>query len=54
MARNQAVGNPPWRVLGSPDCRTADVEVSCVLLEMTVVNTDCVENLGANYRPEFS
>ena len=53
-ARTQAVGNPLWRVLGGPDCWTSEVEVSCFLLEATDVNTECVENLGDNYRPAFS
>ena len=35
-------------------CEGVVVLTAVFYVRTTVVNTECVENLGANYRPEFS
>jgi hypothetical protein len=53
-ARTHTVGNQPRWSLGSPHCWTAGDELFCVLIAMTVVNTQVFRKFGVNYRPEFS
>ena len=52
-ARTQAVGTlHQWR-LGGLDCSASGEELLCFVLDVIVVDMECVEKVWTNYRPEF-